>query len=199
MKGNRPMRMLVFAVFVLASITTPPLVNSQTCSNCIVPTSETTYILGTGTYYGGSSVMTSFDQIVSNGSYSFDGRTMEEQSGGPGDNTCYWTGSGMLQNPTVTGGVWTVGSGDGYCPASHNHWGCDRVGYVDPAMITYIRTNAPMHDVPLPCTASMYQVIVIWCNDSLNWAVKSNLLTVTVDTTTVSNCRAGLCAMFTAP
>jgi hypothetical protein len=122
---------------------------------------------------------------------SFDGREVEEQKPASGSNQCYWTGSGIVQDPEISGGVWTVAAGD--VAGQHNHWGYDYIGYVDPAVLTFIRTNGPAHGVSIPCTASYSQRMLIFCDANTNYSYRVNVLTVTVEASDVKNCRAGVC------
>jgi len=167
----------------------------QNTSNvCAIPSSESTQVAGTAASKGYPAI-TEFNQTISDTrGDSFDNKTVEELSGGPGTNTCFWAGNpiGLLQYPVVSGGVWTVAGDD--VPGQHNHWGYDNVGYPNSAGPAYIRTNGPAHGVSIPCTQSLFQDMVIWCDANTNYNYKDDTLTITVNAaTTVTNCRAGVC------
>ena len=167
---------------------------NQPVTVCPTPKTEVTNGAGVSS---GAPLSSAFNQAISDPSNdSFDGKEVEEQSGGPGTNTCYWNGNpyGIQQYPTVSGGTWTVAGND--VAGQHNHWGYDNVGYSDPTgtIAGLIRQNGPPNGVSIPCTGSMFQIMVVKCSDTTNVAYTSDTLTFTVNATqSVTNCRNGVC------
>jgi len=91
---------------------------------CLSPSTETTSDIG----FNGGSFREQFDMTVSDtAADSFDGYYNKEVTTSPGNNTCYWSGSGLAQNPGVTGSQWTIGTVAGV--HEHNHWGYDSIGW----------------------------------------------------------------------
>jgi hypothetical protein len=152
----------------------------------VVPTSETTAIAGTVP----SEIITEFNQTISNlHGDSFDGRIVAEQ-GGEGANACYWDDNdvGMGSNPRVSGGEWTVGGDD--VEGQHNHWGYDLVGWPNPELPSYVRTNGPPNGVTIPCTMWVPQTMVIYLDADTTYAYFSDGPTITINSnSTVTNCR----------
>lgn len=152
----------------------------------IVPTSETTAVAGTVP----SEIITEFSQTISDlQGNSFDGRIVAEQ-GGEGTNACYWDGNdvGMGSNPRVSGGEWTVGGDD--VEGQHNHWGYDLVGWPNPELPSYVRTNGPPNGVTIPCTMWVPQTMVIYLDADTTYAYTSDGPTITINSnSTVTNCR----------
>jgi len=97
-----------------------------------VPTGETTF----GNAWSGiSGFATAYKwrATVSNGPFSFTGRTTTEASGGNGNDTCWFSGSAIPPQTSVTGGSWTV---DG-----SNQYGDDIVGWSESA-VSYYRSQS---------------------------------------------------------
>ena len=137
---------------------------ANTTNVCAIPSSESTEVAGTAASKGYPAI-TEFNQTISDTrDDSFDSRSVEEMSEGPGVDTCYWAGNplGNVQYPVVTGGEWTVAGGD--VSGQHNHWGYDNVGYPNSAAPAYIRTYGPAHGISIPCTESLFQNMVMWCD-----------------------------------
>jgi hypothetical protein len=164
---------------------------SQPVTVCPVPTSEVT----SGAGVGGYPTWSVFNQTIGDTQgHSFDGKEVEEQSGGPGTNTCWWNGNpyGIERYPTVSGGTWTVAGGD--VSGQHNHWGYDNIGFNNTALPGLIRQYGPPNGITMPCTYTMYQNMVIYCSASTNWEYGAGSLTVTVNaSTSVTHCRKGIC------
>jgi hypothetical protein len=179
-----PAPIIFLAVWLLA-IVSPQSTSSQTC--CLVPSTESTSVAGQELV-----TETQFNQMLSdNAGDSFDALTVEEGSNGAGTNSCWWSGSGLEQNPTVSGGTWVVGGGQ--VQGQHNHWGYDVVGYYSNTVLA-IRQNGPGHNVTLPCTITIKQAMSIECADATTFFNYTNdVLTQTIYTDHVVNRRANVC------
>jgi hypothetical protein len=118
--------------------------------------------------------------------YSYDNNPVTESSPVVGTNTCWWSGSNMVQFPVVQGSTWVVDQGG---DAGHNQYGLDTVGYGS-AVVNLIQTQGAAHDVEFPCVVTIYQ--------SMNYSgidlYVTNLLTQTIGSNTVMVCRAGVCS-----
>jgi hypothetical protein len=67
-----------------------------------------------------------FDMTISDTAQdNFDGYYVKEVTAAPGTNSCWWSGSGVPQNPGVQGLQWSVGTVAG--GMEHNHWGYDSI------------------------------------------------------------------------
>jgi len=165
---------------------------SSTGNACPTPSSETTRVAGQDSTLPAE---TDFAMTLSNTSGgSFDGQTVQEQSGGSGTDTCYWAGNaiGLVQSPTISGGTWTVAGGD--VNGQHNQWGYDTIGYHSTTAPAYIRANGPAHGVSIPCTQTIHQSMIILCSANNIGNYTSDTITIKVNAaTSVTNCRAGVC------
>jgi hypothetical protein len=127
----------------------------------------------------------------------FDGQATEEYTVTPGTNTCWWSGSGLVQNPGVTGPVnWAAGAYNG-APGPENEWGPDAIGW-NLTDLDNIVENGPKNGVTFPCIATIHQGMRIECSANLwfNYAAHDN--TITVDNhggSTEEVCRAGECGI----
>jgi hypothetical protein len=165
-------------------------------NGCPIPTTELTQVAGTSLSYP---LETKFNQTISDSvGASFDGRIVAEQGTG-GNNTCYWAGNavGLVQHPAVSGGEWTVAQGE--VSGQHNHWGYDYIGYTSTAVPSYVRQNGPAHGVHIPCGSVKPQSMVIYCDANTNYFYAGDSQTITINSTTVTNCRANVCQTINAP
>jgi hypothetical protein len=154
--------------------------NAEPC--CQGPNAESTIVWGMN-----PPSQTNFLQTVSNGAANYDTTSVQEGDAQTGSDTCYFNGSSVAQSTGVSGGTWTVGS-----PNGHNQWGFDTVG-IKPAGLDYYRIEAPAHGHPLPCGFTVYQSMAMLCPGH-GWEiytppVMGNILTITINTATVVNCR----------
>ena len=79
--------------------------------------------------------------------------------------------------------------------------GWDKVGFGDVA-VDSIRRQGPAHGVTLPCTATVYQNMIIECDASLFIQyLTDNVLQTTIAASTIQNCRRGTCHLlsYTTP
>jgi hypothetical protein len=156
---------------------------------CLVPSSETTTDKG----FNGGSFREQFDMTISDTAQdSFNGYYIQEVTTSPGSNTCWWQGSGFVQNPGVQGSQWTVGTVAGV--SESNHWGFDSIGW-DLAVLDNIVNNGAAHGVTFPCVTTIHQGMQIMCNANTYWQYRTDDITITVDDDhTVMACRAGVCS-----
>lgn len=129
-----------------------------------------------------------------NSNFSFQGRTARELTeddkpdAPEGADGCWFSGSPFYRSLYPSGGFWFVKDGNRY----DVH---DQVGFrgnmppEDP--IAYYRRERPQRMLPIPCTITMYQRMVMACNDGPSRAYKDNILTVTIDATTITSSRDG--------
>ena len=148
---------------------------------CTSPTSETTTPIG----WDSDPTVYSWDQTLLPAATNFTGRTVTEQDpGGGGPDTCHFTGSIFTPFTAITGGTWTVTSG--------NHWGSDHVGWHSSA-VTYYRAQGKA-----PCGTTFPQRMVIDCSTGpITYA--TNTLGCDINSTTVTSTRAGSMAIRTWP
>jgi hypothetical protein len=148
---------------------------------CTSPTGETTTPVG----WDSDPTVYSWNQTLLPAATNFTGRTVTEQDpGGGGPDTCHFTGSIFAPFTAITGGTWTVTSG--------NHWGSDHVGWHSSA-VTYYRAQGKA-----PCGTTFPQTMVIDCSTGpLTYA--TNTLGCDINSTTVTSTRAGSMAIRTWP
>lgn len=159
---------------------------------CAGPSGETSILPVAGHYLVTISAFQQNDQPNITGQ-SIAGVYVAEESLTSGTNYCYYTNAPFPPTSTVTGGQWVIGGPDpqGYAANGPNQWGTDLDGDT-PTLIGDIRNNAA-----LPCTDNVPQTM--YSGDSCNPGPYSgntyfyNTQTVTVTSSTVTNCRAGQC------
>ncbi len=148
---------------------------------CTSPTGESTYPVA----WSNDPTVYEWDQTLAPTGTSFVGRTVTEQDpGGGGPDTCYFTGSSISPFTAITGGSWTVTSG--------NHWGHDYVGWHSTA-VTYYRNQGRA-----PCSTTFPQRMVIDCSTGPITYI-TNTLGADINATTVVSRRAGSMAIETWP
>lgn len=149
---------------------------SGSITGCLVPASEATSDAG----FNGSIYRELFQMTLSDSAGdSFDNHFIEEYTVTPGTNTCWWSTSGIAQNPGVTGGSWSVGTYNN-APGYHNQWGPDAIGW-DLSVLDNIVTNGPAHGVQFPCVTTIHQGMKIECDANLWWNYSTDDITITVD------------------
>jgi hypothetical protein len=121
-----------------------------------------------------------FQMTLEPSSNNYDGYSVTESSPVLGSNTCWWSGSGMVQYPTVQGSTWDI---------ADDQYGLDTVGFGS-GVVNLIQTQGAAHDVEFPCTVDIYQSMTYDSDD----LYVTNLLTQTVGSNTVTVCRAGVCS-----
>jgi len=142
---------------------------------CSVPTGETSGDVGWSDL---DPTQYKYEQtLTASGNVSFVGRTVTEQDpGGGGPDNCNQSGDPWDPFDRVTGGNWTVVTG--------NKWHFDSVGY-KPGAVSYYRNQGRA-----PCGTSFQQRMVISCNNS-TMEYKTNAISASITATTVSVSRAG--------
>jgi len=160
---------------------------------CAEPTFELSSAQGRATIeVPGGQTVTLFQQAIGDNSGDiFNGDTVTESSGYAGTNGCYYSGAPFPKTSTVSGGSWVVGQTDGAAVNGTNQWGYDLDGD-STSLVTMIRQHAK-----LPCTDDVPQTMYIATSCSIPYPYYSNVQTVTISKTTVSNCRGGVCDTFT--
>jgi len=166
---------------------------TQPVSVCPTPTSELSSIQGRAyVEIPGGQTVTRFQQTVSDGAQDvFNGDSVTEASGYAGTNGCYYPGAPFPPTSTVTGGTWTIGQNNGFAVNGTNQWGFDYDGDAA-SLVTTIRQHAS-----LPCVDNVPQTMYIATSCATPIPYYSNVQTVTISATTVSNCRGGVCDTFT--
>lgn len=126
-----------------------------------------------------------------NSSYSFQGRSVRElEENDPqaqqGTDGCWFPASLVPEFRYPTGGEW-------FLDASNRFTEPDGVGWKSSSPtdhpILYYRRERALRGLPMPCTATLYQKMVIFCNDGGHREYKDNVLTVTIDSTTITSSR----------
>lgn len=160
---------------------------------CRVPTFELSSIQGRALVeIPGGQTVTRFQQTIGDSTGDvFNGDSITEYSGYAGTNGCYYPGAPFPPTSTVTGGTWYVGQNDGFAVNGTNQWGYDYDGDTA-SLVTTIRQHAS-----LPCVDHIPQTMYIGTSCATPIPYYSNVQTVTISATTVSNCRGGVCDTFT--
>jgi hypothetical protein len=174
---------------------------NPTVTSCSTPTGETSqYMRQTLT---GSVSPTASDFIqtlqVSSGTGAQDNvAIVSEAEGAAGSDSCWWSASPYPAFTAVTGGNWTVGGitpgfaeSQAVTPGS-GQWGPDEVGYA-PGPIKWYQQNRPKAGLILPCGAILYQGVSLTCPSKSPVVYATDTITTTIDSTGITNCRAGIC------
>jgi hypothetical protein len=151
------------------------LVSAPSCPGMVGPSAEITEYEGAYQISAGQ-----FQMTLEPSSNNYDGYSVTESSPVLGSNTCWWSGSGMVQYPTVQGSTWDI---------ADDQYGLDTVGFGS-GVVNLIQTQGAAHDVEFPCTVDIYQSMTYDSDD----LYVTNLLTQTVGSNTVTVCRAGVCS-----
>ena len=136
---------------------------------CTIPTGETTAGRGWLDTIG------LFDMTLTPTSTNFANRVVSEQNPGGGSDTCWFSGSQFPPFTSITGGSWTVESG--------NRYGYDGIG-VTADVINYYRSSGRA-----PCRFTLPQRMVIIC-PSIAMPYVTNTLVIEIGTTTITTSRA---------
>lgn len=140
------------------------------------PTSETTF----GNAWAGLAnyaTVYKWRATVSNGSFSFTGRTVTEYDGGNGNDTCWFPNSSIPPQVRVSGGSWTI---DG-----SNQYGDDGVGWTENA-VQYYRSAGRA-----PCQTEFDQIMKMNNPNGPDVAYKTNRLKAGFTSTSVWSERDG--------
>jgi hypothetical protein len=181
MISMRANRIAVFSLLVACLVATPLEAFAQCCP---VPTNEQTVV------HGAPDTATDFLMTISDGNgTTFDSRRITE--GGSGPDGCSYPGGPLTPTMSTSGSTWVVAAGD--AQGQRNHWGYDSVGFL-PAGVAIIRQNyTAATGNPLPCGYTINQELSIECDASLFMQYLTDVLSSTVYTDHVVDCRAGVC------
>lgn len=100
------------------------------------------------TYLSHGPVVGNFGATITPSACNFQGISVSEQDPGGGLDGCWFFGSPYPQNDHVTGGTWTVGTG--------NYYSADSIGSSSTAVVDYYRTAGRA-----PCTDTIPQNMVV--------------------------------------
>jgi hypothetical protein len=172
-----------------------------TVSTCQTPTGETTQYARQAVIAPASPTASDFIQTLQVASGASDnGASVSESEGQIGSDSCWWSGSPYPQLTSVTGGTWTVGgitpgvAESQAVPPGSGQWGPDIVGFF-PGPVKWYQQNNPAAGKPLPCGVTAYQSLSLTCPSSQPVIyVYNSPLSTTIDSTGITNCRAGVCA-----
>ena len=146
-------------------------------SGCQVPSGETTEGLG---WDVALPTVQDYRQTLASQGVNFYSRKITEQDpGGGGPDTCWWSLSIYDPEESITGGSWYV--------QADNTWGPDMVGWLEP-WITYYRDEDRT-----PCSTQFYQRMVIDCGTN-TVTYRTNLLRMGFDQVKVWSERDGVYA-----
>lgn len=159
---------------------------------CAELTGETSIVPVAGHYFITVSAFQQNEQPNLTGQ-SIAGVYVAEESLTQGTNYCYYSNAPFPPVSTVTGGQWMIGGSDpqGYAINGPTQWGTD----LDGDTMTFI--NDIRNNASLPCTDNIPQTM--YSGDSCNPGPYPgntyfyNTQTVTITSSTVTNCRAGQC------
>lgn len=163
------------------SSTTEPESQTAVCSK---PTEETSTFAG---WNDSNNLPTigKWTQTLLPSTTNFVGRTVTEQDpGGGGPDNCWFSGSIVPKATSISGGSWTVTSG--------NVWGIDFIGF-PPAAVTYYRDRG--RD---PCSVTIPQRMVIDCTSGV-LVYRTNTIGYVIDNPKVYSIRDGQQAERTWP
>ena len=187
------MRILTLILTTSTVILVAGLMTTANAQCCVFPTYEHSTIQGRAyvEIQGGQTVTRFQMNLGDSGGDIFNGDTVTEDSTYAGANGCYYPGAPFPSTSVVSGGTWTIGQNDGLAVNGTNQWGFDYDG--DTAnLVTLIRQHAT-----LPCVDHVPQTMYIATSCAIPYPYYSNVQTVTISKTTVSNCRGGICDTFT--
>jgi hypothetical protein len=155
------------------SETTEPTAQTTVCSR---PTEEATAFVEWASNEN-APTLAKWNQTLLPSTASFVGRRVTEQDpGGGGPDNCWFPNSIFTKTTAVTGGSWTVTSG--------NHWGPDYVGASADAVIYYRQQGRD------PCSVTIPQRMVIDCNSGII-IYRTNTLGYVIDNPKVYSIRDG--------
>ncbi len=173
-------------------------------ASCKVPTGETTtYVrqaLANANYNpSGADFLQTLVGAVDNGA------TVKEDTNAQGHDTCHFYNSTYPALEFVSGTTWTIGGSTPNQPESQvvnpgsGQWGADTVGYPNNE-VRYYQQQRPAGGYSLPCGTTVPQQMSITCpgQSSPTAYTSGQQLTITVDSTGVTDCRAGVCSPHTA-
>lgn len=137
-----------------------------------------------GPFYGNYAF---FGRINSN--YNFQGRTVRELTDTnlvqKGTDGC-WFSEDWPKFEYPTGGEWFIGDDNMFDVPDSVGWNA-HFPLGNP--ILHYRQERPPRGLPIPCTATLYQTMVIFCNAGGFREYKNNVLNATIDSVTITNSR----------
>lgn len=170
------------ALLILTFAILSPCTKAQVC--CTQAQSETSQVAGDvlDPYDAEDFLVTVADTNRDN----FSGRYVQESDYRDGRDTCWFSGNtiSLTYDAHVDGSSWQVNA--------NNQYGYDTIGWTL-AAVNYIRANAPAHGVPLPCGATLYQLMDMECFGGLSVKYSANVLSETITPNTEVSCRQGIC------
>jgi hypothetical protein len=172
-----------FVVTTVLSVAHASSAIGQTC--CAVPTHEWTYT--EAPYDPPRSI---FKQEVYNSNINFNGSEVREGNGDGGISWdgCHFPGSAITRFESVTSGSWVVG---GFEVWQSNYWGFDHLGW-SPPEISYYRVQRPARNLTMPCNTEIIQSMEMKCANVWLEYTDSNVLTLWIGMTNVTNCRTDI-------
>lgn len=169
---------------------------------CQVPTGESTQAIRQTLQGTTTPTSTDFLQTLnfSQTGATDNGATVGESEGSGGTDGCWFSGSALPVFNSVTGSQgWVVG---GITPGftesqvvtpGPGQWGPDEVGW-SPTAVVYYQQNRPKVGLSLPCSFNLYQNLSLTCPGKTPVDFVSNaVLTSTIDSSGLTNCREGAC------
>jgi hypothetical protein len=165
----------------------------QSC--CAIPDTETTVAMVPGSFGSLYAYTEYFQQTLSSAAGdSFFDRSVTEQTGQTGFDSCYWNlpstqhGS-FTPMQGVDGFTWIVGRAYLYQGAINGpqQWGADDVGYHNDA-VKYYRAYNATHGIS-SCGFTLYQNMEISCSAGGPMTYSLNTLTATIYPASVVDCR----------
>ncbi len=177
------------------SCATSPMSGGGTVMSCTDPTGDSAQAYGanpTQNYtYTEEFIMT----LSVPGNVSLNGENLQEQSGSPGQDACYFSGSTYTPQTTITSPyTWTIGTPAPGTVTSlqTNQWGADAVGPSD-QITKYYQYNERSHGGSLPCGISVNQSLQIYCGGQ-PYIYANNTLSYSINIGGVYDCRNSTCS-----
>ncbi len=178
-----------------------------TVSNCPVPSGETTVYVRQTLVDDSAPTASDFLQTLDLPTTNFNGGWVVEAEGTTGSDSCCSAAIpnnpyGAFTNLAPPGSpsakhTWYVGSVTPGNPESQvvnpksDQWGADEIGYV-PGAVSFYQQNRPKLKLSLPYGFRVYQNLTFSCAaaaPTLGVAYQLNVLTSTIDSTGITNCR----------
>lgn len=181
---------LLLSVFILICLA--GFLTTARTQCCAEPTFEVSSINGRAyVELPNGQTITRFQQTIRDSiGDTFNGDGIGEASSYAGTDGCYYAGAPFPPTSTVSGGSWIVGVNKGLAINGTNQWGWDFDGN-GANVVTAVRQHAK-----LPCVDHVPQTMYFGSGCVGAYPYYSNVQTITITGTTVSNCRGGVCDTF---
>lgn len=150
-------RVYTFLFLSLLTYCTWGQTGSSLSGDCVIPSGENTSWIG----WDSPSTFGKWRGTLTPSNVDFSGRTVKEQDGAQGDDTCWWPQSQYPKQLSLTPGEdWVV--------HADNHWQADSIGW-SPVCIIYYRNQGRA-----PCEVTRLQKMIIdcpsgWVEYKQNW------------------------------